>query len=47
MNMGRLDGGVKYDLEHFYIVACNSNAMNGGKNHRSRNDLGLQIIKNC
>lgn len=45
MNMGKLDGGIKYDLEDFGIVPRNSNAMNGGKNHRSRNDLGLEVIK--
>lgn len=47
MNMGKIDGGIKYDLEHFCIVACNRKAMNGGKSHRSRNDLGLEIIKKC
>lgn len=43
--MGKLDRDIKYDLEDFCFVPCNSNAMNGGKNHRSRNDLGLEIIK--
>lgn len=45
MNMGKLDRGIKYDLKVFYIVAGNINVMDGDRNHISRNDLGLEMIK--